>query len=419
MVVEHSDVTLLARGEGLSPQFQPIHDLVTGDLVGYEALARGPAGSPLELPSALFAAADEQGLTSELDLACQLAALADAHVLGMRSPLTLFLNMEPSTLQQLTIEQARKLDEASAGLRVIVEVTERDLVGGPAELLGALEAARSRGWGIAIDDVGSQQASLALIPLIRPDVIKLDMSVVQGGSSSELAAIAGAVSAEAERTGATVIAEGIETAEHHDRALGLGADLGQGWLLGRPSRAIGQATSSRLVGIRAGLVEPRRRTPFELVSALRPVRRARKPLLRAVSRDLESQTVAQNAPSLLLGTFEGAQFFTPPIARRYARFARELALVAAFGTGLAEEPAPGVRGGHIEAHDLLAREWAVIVLGPRFAGMLAAWDLGDDGPDDQRRFDFCTTYNRDLVAEAAHTILARIAPPSRLHSQLG
>ena len=72
------------------------------------------------------------------------------------------------------------------------------------------------------------------MPLLRPDVIKLDLRLVQAQPTPEIAAIAGAVGAQAERTGATVLGEGIETEEQAQYARALGATLGQGYLFGRP-----------------------------------------------------------------------------------------------------------------------------------------------------------------------------------------
>jgi DICT domain-containing protein len=73
-------------------------------------------------------------------------------------------------------------------------------------------------------------------------------------------------------------------------------------------------------------------------------------------------------------------------------------------------PAPGVRGAAIAGDDPLRDEWSVVVLGPHFAGALVAVDLGDDGPDEERRFDFALTYDRDLVVDAGNALMGRIRP---------
>jgi DICT domain-containing protein len=78
--------------------------------------------------------------------------------------------------------------------------------------------------------------------------------------------------------------------------------------------------------------------------------------------------------------------------------------------GLEAEPAPGVRGATLPEGDALANEWSVVVLAPHFAGALVAVDLGDAGADDERRFDFAVTYDRDLVMTAASSLMSRVHP---------
>jgi EAL domain-containing protein (putative c-di-GMP-specific phosphodiesterase class I) len=153
----------------LGSVFQPIVDLETGKLFGFEALSRGPSRSPLEWPDRLFSAARAQNRLAELDAACQKAAVVNAQTHGIKSPLTLFVNVEPDA------GGFRSLPMIGPDVRGIVELTERTLTSRLAELLPAVQAARERGWGIALDDVGADTRSLALMPLLRPDVIKLDL----------------------------------------------------------------------------------------------------------------------------------------------------------------------------------------------------------------------------------------------------
>src|SRR5205085_1452138 len=94
---------------------------------------------------------------------------------------------------------------------------------------------RAAGWRIALDDVGADDMSLAFMPLLRPDIVKLDLSLVQQRPGPAVAGIMNAVNAYAERTGALVLAEGIENEQHLDIAKALGARLGQGYLFGRPA----------------------------------------------------------------------------------------------------------------------------------------------------------------------------------------
>jgi len=88
-----------------------------------------------------------------------------------------------------------------------VEITERALTARPAELLQSVTRIRENGWGIAVDDVGADRHSLALLPFLRPDVIKLDLRLVQGNPSADIAEIVIAANDAAERTGAVVLAD--------------------------------------------------------------------------------------------------------------------------------------------------------------------------------------------------------------------
>jgi EAL domain-containing protein (putative c-di-GMP-specific phosphodiesterase class I) len=130
--------------------YQPIADLDSGALVGYEALARGPEGSALERPDRLFAAAAVAGRTFELDWACRAAALKGALAGDLQQPLSLFINVEPSTLQaEMPAEITKLLETARTRFRVVIELTERGLTERPAEVLAscgdyARLAARSR-----------------------------------------------------------------------------------------------------------------------------------------------------------------------------------------------------------------------------------------------------------------------------------
>jgi DICT domain-containing protein len=83
-------------------------------------------------------------------------------------------------------------------------------------------------------------------------------------------------------------------------------------------------------------------------------------------------------------------------------------LVAALGLGLATSPAPGVHGASLSPTDPLVGEWTVTVIGPHYSGALIARDLGDKGPDQDRRFEFVVTHDRDLVLGAARSLMSRI-----------
>ena len=233
MVVAELDQIL---GDGaIRAVYQPIIDLATGRTVGFEALARGPKGSDLERPDRLFAAARASGRLTELDWACRAAALRGALSAKLGRSVSLFVNVEPETLHvPPSSELLELIGEAGNRLNVVMEVTERSLVASPADLLGVVALVRDLGWGIALDDVGADVMSLALMPFLRPDVIKLNLRLIQQRPDREIAMVVSAVDAQAERSGALVLAEGIETRHNLDVALAMGATLGQGWLFAHP-----------------------------------------------------------------------------------------------------------------------------------------------------------------------------------------
>lgn len=397
--------------DAIRPVFQPLVDLGTGAVVGYEALARGPAGSSWETPAALFGAAAREGRVPELDWACRAAAFRAALAADLRLPL--FVNMEPVSLGTPCPPRLEDVvQRARERLRIVFEVTERAVAADPAGLLGAVAEARSHGAGIALDDVGAEPASLALMPFVDPDVVKLDLRLVQERTSPEIAGIVTAVMAHAERTGARVLAEGIEEARHVDVARTLGASLGQGWLFGRPgplpvAGPADRAADPAGLRVRPPLDVAREETPFEVVAASRPTVRASKELLLPLSMHLEQRSLAVEA-GVLLGCFQDARHFTPATRDRYEGLARAAVLTGALGAGMPTVPAAGVRGGRLAAADPLRGEWDVVVVGPQYAGALVARDLGDAGPDRLRRFDAVITHDRDLVVRAARSLVARL-----------
>ena len=164
---------------GVHSVFQPILDLDSGTVVAYEALARGPEGD-LASPDRLFGAAREAGRLAELDAACRVAAFSGAVEHGLLAPLTLFVNVEPEVLDSAPLDDLLEIAAAAPSqLRVVLEITERALAVRPADLLRTVERVRALGWGVALDDVGADVMSLAFMPLLRPDVVKLDLRLVQ------------------------------------------------------------------------------------------------------------------------------------------------------------------------------------------------------------------------------------------------
>ncbi|MBB3675377.1 diguanylate cyclase (GGDEF)-like protein/PAS domain S-box-containing protein [Modestobacter versicolor] len=406
-----SSIDEVLRTGSVHSVYQPIVELDSGRVVAYEALARGPEG-PLYTPDTLFAAARSAGRLAELDALCRSAALRGAVAAELGPPLTVFVNVEPEVLESAPLDELLAIATAApAGLRVVVEITERALATRPADLLRTVQRVREVGWGIALDDVGAESMSLAFMPLLRPDVVKLDLRLVQQRPGPAVAEIMNAVNGYAERTGALVLAEGIEDEAHLAMAHALGASLGQGWHFGRPGPgAVPGSTVGRLELPSSGaLGGDADASPFSCLPAGTQLRTAPKALLIELSKHLERQAMRLGETCVVASTFQEARHFTPATALRYRDLVARTGFVCALGADLPVEPLPGVRGAHLAEDDPVRGEWDVVVLSPHFSAALLARDLGDGGPDLQRRYEYALTYDRQTVERAGVSLVARVA----------
>jgi len=321
----------------------------------------------------------------------------------------------PWHLRRVGRGSSRRYAVVSGHLQLMLEITERALAVRPAHLLATVQRLRAAGWRIALDDVGADDLSLAFMPLLQPDVIKLDMALVQRRPGRKVAEIMNAVNSYAERTGSVILAEGIEDADHLVKARALGATLGQGWWFGRPAEGPVSGRPSSALRLPPRQPVPVQVSPFQFLPESVTLRHTTKALLIEVSKHLEREARRLGGTCLVVSTFQHATNFTPSTARRYQDLAANIGFVAAIGAGLNVEPVPGVRGADLEPGDPVRMEWDIAVLAPHFAAVLIARDLapaGDDGGDEDqdRFFEFALTYDRNVVEAAARTLMSRVLP---------
>ena len=394
----------ILQKKAITSVFQPLVDLRTHQVIAYEALSRGPAGSPLQRPDLLFEAARDLGRVAELDWVCRASALEAALEAKLGQGLTLFMNVEPDVLGSPVPDDLKFVQRmAERSLRVILEVTERALTVRPAELLRALEWARERWWGVALDDVGANPDSLALMPFVKPDVIKLDFRFLHEEPSAELDRIMEVVHAEHERTGAVILAEGIETEENLEQALAIGATMGQGWYFGRPVALPSKLERpNQSVPLRKVAPASALPTPFELVKA-NDVGRCTKADMLRMSRELEKQAAGlTDPPPVVLTAVQSMKNFSAETAARLEELAEHCAFLGVAGSDIPRNPAKGVRGVALRPHDPLAEQWVFVVLNPVFQGALVGRHVGGD------EYDYVLTKNRDLVVSIADTLMRRM-----------
>ena len=226
------------RTRNLACAFQPIFGFREGEIIGHEGLVRGPAGTRLETPQELFAAAQEAGLALELNTLCAETMLRTFAVAAPAG--SLFLNISPQLILQRGLEQ-RRVERFMSELgvepsRIVIELTEDYPTIDFRMVHEALMLYRAMGFRIAIDDLGEGFASLRLWSELKPEFVKADKHFVTGiaGDPVKLHFLR-AIQHIADHCDSLVIAEGIENAEDFRVAKDIGIACGQGWFIGRPA----------------------------------------------------------------------------------------------------------------------------------------------------------------------------------------
>ncbi len=242
-------------GGGLAPVFQPIVRMRHGNLLGYEGLIRGPAGSPLHMPDALFRTARALGRGIELELACCRLILQRFGALGLAGKL--FLNISPAALIASLASRADLVDWlAQAGVEardVVFELTEQRNESSDARLAEAAAWYRAIGLQFAIDDLGEGYSSLGRWLDLRPEYIKADKRFVRGIEGDPLRQqFIRSLCDMAKATGAQVVAEGIETHDELGCLAEQGINCGQGYYIARPGSAPSDLLEPELASRLAG-----------------------------------------------------------------------------------------------------------------------------------------------------------------------
>jgi EAL domain-containing protein (putative c-di-GMP-specific phosphodiesterase class I) len=211
--------------------YQPVVDLVRGQVVGYEALARFGAGGQ-RTPGPYLAAAERTGRAAELE------AHLLGQALGARSevPADCFLavNISPALLASPVVSALLRAAGDLSGL--VLELTEHVPVDNLGALRRRIDGLRDRGALLALDDTGAGWSGLRQVAELRPDIVKLDKSLVTDVDRDEVKqGLVELVGQFVSRLGSRLLVEGVERFEELDAVSRLGVPLAQGWLLGRPS----------------------------------------------------------------------------------------------------------------------------------------------------------------------------------------
>lgn len=402
------------RFSSLTSIFQPIVDLRTGLVVAHEALTRWPA-FPDTSPEQIFDIARTMGMVDELDRRCIASAVTTAaqSTPADHAPRTLFVNIEAEAMSsENSSASARRLSQllraGGSQVRPVAEFAERSLLTDPARLLRSADRLRRDGVTIALDDVGADPDSLVLLPLLAPEVIKLDRSLLDDDLPGDKLATLLAVLAYSSRFEVTLIAEGIETERQKDKALAWGADYGQGFHLGRPGPLDASPTSSFPVQPRPPVTRPLadilddRATDTTSIS-----------LLTSISDHLLDFAMTTTETLTIVVAFREPELCSADMARKLQHLARRHPYVKALDAPRALFTATdGVR--HADLVQPSERIGAIAVIGQRFYCALVAAPLDPDAPaspSNEWRYFFST--DPAQVCDSAHTLIVHSSSPTR------
>lgn len=230
----------VASGDQFAVLFEPQVDIVTGQVVGAEALVRWHhPNQGLLVPARFLPVAEETALITAIDLhvlRAGLATLARWHADGLELNLSVNFSARTLTTAGLVAVVSRELERTGAPAhRLEIELTESSAIVDPEALSEILLALRGLEVSVAIDDVGTGYSSLALLHKLPAQKLKIDRSFVQRITEDDASrSVVEAVLLLADRLGQDVVAEGVETTEQLHELKALGCGLAQGYLFARP-----------------------------------------------------------------------------------------------------------------------------------------------------------------------------------------
>lgn len=233
---KYREVQAIIDEQRVDAALQPIFDLSTGDLVAYEALCRVINPGEIQTPGELFELAEATGLLYDLELLCQQKAVKKYQSLG--SSASLCINLSPSILlqePQVSFEKLFSSEVMNFSFPIVIEITERRNLNGFKRLKEFMTWLKTRGFRIALDDLGSGFAGLKSLLDLEPSIVKVDRHLISKlHLSTKKQLLCNAIVSFCRKVGITVVAEGVETAEELQIVSDIRFDWVQGFYLGQP-----------------------------------------------------------------------------------------------------------------------------------------------------------------------------------------
>lgn len=235
---EGKEVANIISEERIKTLFQPIINAKTGEIYGYEALSRGilKDGSMMN-PGKLFSSAKAMDMMFFLDRVCRESTIRAAAKQGIKKKI--FINFIPTAIYEpsLCLQSTAKVleEEGIDPKQVVFEVVETEKVEDFSHLNRILDYYKDKGFSTALDDIGSGYSDIGALLKLRPDYMKIDMSIIHDihlnqvnqKRLDELIRVG-------REMGLSILAEGIETIEEYHYLRNKKIDLMQGYFFGKP-----------------------------------------------------------------------------------------------------------------------------------------------------------------------------------------
>ncbi len=233
------DIRRILKNKDLTAYFQQVIYVTRKAVCGMEGLIRGTEDGMTVSPKVLFEAAQKKGLTLELDRLCREKVIeAFGRIYPQNKDKLLFLNLDASILDYVMgsgylLRQAQKYGVNPQN--IVVEINETKVQNNEA-LKSFIDYYRKLGFLIALDDVGAGFSNLDRIPIVKPDIIKVDIGLVRNIQHDyHKQEVVKSLIRLATQIGAMVVAEGVETQEEAMETLRLGVNMIQGFYFSKPA----------------------------------------------------------------------------------------------------------------------------------------------------------------------------------------
>lgn len=388
----------LFRHGDLRVSSQPLVDPESGQALALRVLTHGSR----ELPGEDVADVRRLIAHSEDPGALDATARARALVHAATDPVTRGL---PQVVDAV-LPGLSQLDPHGPGPATVLLLDATQILDRPAEMLRLVGSARSQGWQVGLREVGADPSTLTAVAVVEPALMVLAASVLRDPTSALATETVQATTAYCHDSGAVLVAEDVDDAATAAAALAVGATLVSG-RHGRPRQApVPEDAHALFRSVRTPLPVPHQ-SPFELAARQHLPRRAGIELLLALTLQLERTATTAGRSTMVLSAFQDADHLDDATLERYRDLGRRCSLVLAVARGAsAVGRVEHVVTTDLDASDPLVHEWTVIVLAPTSWVLLATRERAAAGG--HRTFDYVLTFDRDLVAHAARSVLTRV-----------